>query len=152
MNKQKQNLMIRIILTFMFLTFFCATSFAQETQTITANFIGIKSDKGKLFVALYNTKDSFLEKPFKTAIVAIKDLKSVAVFKDIPVGEYAISVFHDENDNKKMDTSFLGIPKEYIGTSNDAKGFMGPPKYKDAKFTLTKDENKCLTITIDSIF
>lgn len=152
MNKQKQNLMIRIILTFMFLTFFFTPLFAQETQKITANFIEIKSDKGKLFVALYNTKDSFLEKPFKTAIVEIKDLKAVAVFKDIPVGEYAISAFHDENDNKKMDTNFLGIPKEHIGTSNDAKGFMGPPKYKDAKFTLTKNTNKTLTITIDSVF
>mgnify|MGYP005997300017 FL=1 len=38
-----------------------------------------------------------------------------------------------------MDTNFLGIPKEPIGMSNNAKGFMGPPKYKDAKFNVTKD-------------
>lgn len=144
--------MTRIILTFILFVLTYTSSFSQSSQLITVNFTGIKSDKGKLFVALYNAKDSFLEKPFKTAIVNIKDLKSTAVFKDIPVGEYAISAFHDENDNKKMDTNFLGIPKEYIGTSNDAKGFMGPPKYNDAKFTLTKDTNKTLTITINSVF
>ena len=52
---------------------------------------------------------------------------------------YAISVFHDKNDNKKMDTNFIGIPKEPIGCSNGATGFMGPPKYKKAKFTVATD-------------
>lgn len=129
-----------------------AISFAQNAQAIEVNFTGIKSNKGKLFVELYNTKNSFLKKPFKTAIVSIEDLKSTVIFKNIPVGEYAISAFHDENDNKKMDTYFFGIPKEPIGISNDAKGFIGAPKYKDAKFTLIKNENKTLTITIYSIF
>ena len=42
----------------------------------------------------------------------------------------------NENDNKKMDTRIFGIPKEPIAISNDAKGFMGPPKWNDAKFIL----------------
>ena len=41
-----------------------------------------------------------------------------------------------------MDTNFLGMPKEGVGASNDAKGFMGPPKYQDAKFRLTTDAQK----------
>jgi uncharacterized protein (DUF2141 family) len=28
------------------------------------------------------------------------------------------------------------MPKEGVGTSNNAKGRMGPPKYRDAKFTI----------------
>ena len=43
-------------------------------------------------------------------------------------------------------TNFLGIPKEPIGMSNDATGFMGAPKYKDAKFKVTKDT--AITITV----
>lgn len=129
-----------------------AISFAQNAQTIEVNFTGIKSNKGKLLVALYNTETSFLKKPFKTAIVPIENLKSIVTFKNIPVGEYAISAFHDENDNKKMDTYFFKVPKEPIGISNNVKGFYGTPKYKDAKFTLIKNENKTLTITIYSIF
>jgi uncharacterized protein (DUF2141 family) len=35
-----------------------------------------------------------------------------------------------------MDTNFLGIPKEDYGCSNNARGFMGPPKWKDAKFQI----------------
>jgi uncharacterized protein (DUF2141 family) len=66
--------------------------------------------------------------------------------KDIPPGEYAISAFHDANDNKKMDTNLFGIPKEPIGISNNATGFMGPPKYNDAKFTVNKNTTLAITI------
>lgn len=41
-----------------------------------------------------------------------------------------------------MDTNSLGIPIENFGCSNNAKGFMGPPKWKNAKFELSdKDKN-----------
>lgn len=45
-----------------------------------------------------------------------------------------------------MDTNFFGIPKEDYGCSNNARGFMGPPKYDDAKFQLS--ENKTIEIKI----
>ncbi|WP_422091870.1 DUF2141 domain-containing protein [Tenacibaculum ovolyticum] len=114
-------------------------SIAQEKHTITLEFKGIKSNKGSLFVALYNTEGTFLKKPLNGTIVKIVNKKAIAVLKDISDGVYAVSVFHDINDNKKMDTNFLGIPKEPTGMSNNAKGFMGPPKYKDAKFNVLKD-------------
>lgn len=99
----------------------------------------MKSDKGDVYVALYNKKDNFLNKEYKGVIVKITGKKATAVFKEIPKGIYALSAFHDANDNKKMDTNFIGIPKEPIGISNDAKGFMGPPKFKKAKFLVDKD-------------
>ncbi len=114
--------------------------YAQDKNTLIVEFSGMKSDKGKLFVALYNKESEFLKKPFKGVVIEIKNKKAKAIFKEILAGEYAVSSFHDENDNKKMDTNFLGIPKEPIGVSNDAKGFMGPPKYKDAKFEVKQNE------------
>lgn len=143
--------MIRIILTLVITIFSYIISFAQETTyNITANFYGMKNNDGKLFVALYNTKDSFLKKPFKTAIVDIKELKSSVTFSDLPKNNYAISTFHDKNNNGKMDTNFFGIPKEAIGTSNDAKGTFGPPKFKDAKFIV--DKTTSLTIKVAKLF
>ena len=118
---------------------------AQEKHTVTIQFEGMKSNKGNLYVAIYDKEDSFLKKPIKGTIVKIVDKKATVTLKDIPAGMYAVSAFHDANDNKKMDTNFLGIPKEPTGMSNNAKGFMGPPKYKDAKFNVTKD----LTLTIN---
>ena len=68
-------------------------------------------------------------------------------FDDLPEGEYAISIFHDENNNNELDTNFLGIPKEGLGASNDARGHFGPPKYKDVKFYL-KNGSKTITINL----
>jgi uncharacterized protein (DUF2141 family) len=119
---------------------------AQETFNLTVNIAGLNTDKGSLLVGVYSTKENFLKKPFKSDIIKIINKKSMVIFKEIPKGEYAVSFVHDENDNKKMDTNFIGIPKEDFGCSNNATGFMGPPKYEDAKFQLTK--NKTINIKI----
>ncbi len=102
--------------------------------------IGLDTNNGQVFIGLCNKKDEFLKKFYKGTVSKINNHKSVAVFKDLPVGEYAVTIFHDENNNGKLDTNFMGIPNEDYGASNNAKGFMGPPKYSDAKFNLEKDK------------
>ena len=139
--------MQRIIITVsLFLFSFIQQLTAQENHSITIEFTGMESDKGNLYVALYDNKEDFLKKSIKGHIVEVKDKKATVIFKNIPEGEYAVSAFHDENDNKKMDTKIFGIPKEPIGMSNDATGFMGPPKYKDAKFSLKSEVSISITI------
>ena len=91
-------------------------------------------------IGIYNKKESFLKKPIKSTIIKIENKKALVLFRNLPKGIYAVSFVHDENDNKKMDTNFIGIPKEDYGCSNNAIGFMGPPKYKDAKFVLEEDK------------
>ncbi len=121
----------------------------EETFDLTIEISGMDTDKGKVFIALYNSKENFLKssKDNKGTSAIVKNKKAVAYFKGLKKGEYAISLFHDENDNKKMDTKIFGIPKEPYGFSNNATGFMGPPKYKDAKFSL--DSNKTISISVD---
>ena len=139
--------MKKILLTILILfTAILSTSAQEETFNLTINIAGLSSDKGSLLVGVYNTKESFLKKPFESDIIKIINKKSIITFKNIPKGAYAVSFIHDENDNKKMDTNFIGIPKEDFGCSNNAQGFMGPPKYEDAKFQLT--ENKTINIKI----
>lgn len=122
-------------------------SFAQtdETVNVTVNILNLNSNNGKVFVGLYKTKESFLNKGYKYLSTEIKNNTSTVTFKDVPNGVYAISMYHDENDNDKMDSNFLGIPKEDYGCSNNAKGFMGPPKWEDAKFVVA---NKSITQNI----
>ena len=52
----------------------------------------------------------------------------------LPAGQYAVTVYLDANGNGKLDKGFLGIPKEPVGASNNPKGRMGPPSYKDCAF------------------
>jgi uncharacterized protein (DUF2141 family) len=134
-----------LIATLVFSVIFSAKA-QEKTFNLTVNISGLESNKGMLLVGLYNKKEHFLKQQFKGDIVKIENKKSVVIFKNLPKGEYAVSFVHDENDNKKMDKNFFGIPKEEYGCSNNAKGFMGPPKYDDAKFQLS--ENKTIIIKI----
>ncbi|WP_431135066.1 DUF2141 domain-containing protein [Psychroserpens mesophilus] len=120
---------------------------AQELngQEITVVIENLNSNKGQVYISLYNTESSFLDNGYKSTISNIHNKSCTIKFEDIPNGTYAISFFHDENENKKMDTNFLGIPSEDYGCSNNARGFMGPPKWEDAKFEIN---NTSLTQTI----
>ncbi len=123
------------------------TTVTQETQEIHVTITDITSDEGMLYIALYNSEDTFLGKRYKSAMSRIENGKVVTHFTDVPEGIYAVSVFHDENNNQKLDTNFMGIPKEDTGCSNNAKGFMSAPKWEDAKFEL-KDNTAVLEINM----
>ena len=114
---------------------------AQNNYSITVKIEDADSDEGQMFVALYDAEGDFLSKTYKTAKTDIINQQCRITFIDVPEGTYAISIFHDENNNGKLDKNYFGIPKEDYGCSNNATGFMGPPKWKDAKFSLNKDES-----------
>jgi uncharacterized protein (DUF2141 family) len=138
----KKTLLIAVFIFYGVLS----TNAQEKIFDLTINISGLNSNKGTLLVAVYDQKEAFLKKQFIGNTVKIKNKKSIITFKNLPKGEYAVSFLHDENENKKMDTNFFGVPKEDYGCSNNAKGFMGPPKYEDAKFQLTA--NKVIEIRV----
>lgn len=100
---------------------------------------------GTTLISLYNSKENFAAMNNTVSTIRIKpQSKTVRItFHNLPAGEYAFSLFHDGNDNSKLDTNILGIPSEQYGFSNNA-GSFGPAKFSDAKFTLKDDK----TVTI----
>ena len=97
----------------------------------------LQSDQGKVACAIYSEKfaDSFPGmEATQRLFVPIKGNTATCRFSDLKQGLYAVAAFHDENDNGKLDTNWLGIPVEGSGASNGAKGYMGPPKFADAAF------------------
>ncbi|WP_299313548.1 DUF2141 domain-containing protein [uncultured Aquimarina sp.] len=113
--------------------------FAQNnTNSIQISITNIKSDEGNIRIGLYNGEDNFYKKTYKSIAIKAKKGSLTVTLDDIPDGTYAISLFHDENDNKKLDTNFFKIPNEPYGTSNNAKGNFGPPKWIDAKFSVSE--------------
>jgi len=137
--------MIKLIV--LYLSIIMASYAQQPTWDITVKVTDASSNSGKMFIAVYDSKDAFLKDTFVGERSLIEDNSCKVTFKDIPKGEYAVSVFHDENDNGEMDTNLFGVPKEDYGCSNGAKGFMGPPKWEDAKFTLA-DANETIHIKL----
>jgi uncharacterized protein (DUF2141 family) len=49
-------------------------------------------------------------------------------------GTYAVAVYHDENANIKFDKTWIGLPAEGFGVSNNPSMTFGPPDFDDAKF------------------
>jgi uncharacterized protein (DUF2141 family) len=133
-----------IISLFLLSTVFMAG--AQEVE-ITVQIDNISNDKGQMMVALYNKEAQWLKNHFMGAKGSIQNGKCQVVFKNVPEGVYAISTFHDKNGNEKLDMLMGMIPKEPIGTSNNAPMVMGPPKWKDAHFSV-KDVSLQLNITL----
>ncbi|MCB9706468.1 MAG: DUF2141 domain-containing protein [Myxococcales bacterium] len=112
-------------------------SAAEGAATLSIRLSGFRSDEGQVLIAVFRGEAGFPSAPTKawrTAVTRVSSRSARLEIADVPPGAYAISVIHDENGNNELDTNFLGIPKEGIGTSNNAKGRMGPPKYRDAKF------------------
>jgi uncharacterized protein (DUF2141 family) len=128
----------------------CASAFASasaedsKTGTLEVAVAGLESEKGVLIVALLSTPEMFEtgEETFREAKVAIRDGRATARFSDVPYGRYAIKTFHDENSNDKLDTNFVGFPKESFGFSNDAMGKFGPPTFEQASFLIEAPEVK----------
>jgi len=121
--------------------FLSTNAFAGNTGVIEVDVTGLKHDKGKLNIRLHDNATSFPGKPAKSVkgvSVKIENRQAHARFEDVTYGEYAIAVYHDENNNGELDTNFIGIPSEAVGASNNAKGRFGPPKFKDARFVVNK--------------
>lgn len=115
---------------------FAQTQSFHENR-IDAEIDGLHNDKGQVVCGLFVSAADFPKRSDKAAahaVSVITDGRASCEFSGIAPGTYAISVFHDENSNGKMDTNFMGIPREGVGASNNAQGHFGPPKFADAAF------------------
>lgn len=124
---------------FFIVLFFPFIAFSQNEIAVDVH--GVPESKGKISVAVYNTEDGFLkfDKVFKCdSIAAQKGVTHLAI-KDLPEGEYALAVFYDENGNDKLDTNWLGIPKEKVGFSIGKMKPFGPPKYRECSFKVNQN-------------
>ena len=105
---------------------------------------GFDNDDGKAMIGLFNSEENYAESgnQFRRTMSEISDSKVEWIIEDLPFGEYAIKLYHDENENGKMDRNMMGIPKEDYAFSNNATGSFGPADYEDAKFEFVKSGQK----------
>jgi uncharacterized protein (DUF2141 family) len=110
---------------------------APQGNQIHVEIAGLRNDSGQVLCSLFSSAGDFpkkTEKAIDHSASVITDRHAVCEFSGVAPGTYAISVFHDENSNGKLDTNFMGIPREGVGASNGAKGHLGPPKFDAAAF------------------
>ena len=105
--------------------------------------------EGTVVFVLFNSANTFGDLRDPAKVVKQSPAGSQAFYiRDVPRGEYALMVYHDENENGRLDKNFIGIPTEPLGFSNRYKP-KGPPSFKRAAFVLTEDELRHFDVELD---
>ncbi len=104
---------------------------------------------GVVRFALFARAEGFREEDAAVdkGLVTVTNMSATHVFQQVPPGRYAVAVYHDANNNGKLDTNFFGIPTESYGFSNNVMGTFGPPSFQDASF-LVESSNKAISIKL----
>ncbi len=126
-----RNLVVIVLLLIANFTYAQTATYGLEVEIS-----GFRSSEGQVLVQVFNDSKEVL----KSLVVEIRDKKCTFTVGDLPKGQYAIRYFHDENSNRKLDTNFVGIPKEGYGFSNNASGYFGPPAFSKWLFDLDAEE------------
>jgi len=97
---------------------------------------GVEEARGHIRVEIC-TRDTFLKPscPYQ-GVAEAKTGATIVQVADVPPGEYAAQVFHDDTDQGVVHQNLLGIPREAIGFSNDAPLHVHGPRFVDAAFSV----------------
>jgi uncharacterized protein (DUF2141 family) len=113
--------------------------FAQaQTGTLTVDVANVPHREGNV-KAIVQNRSNFLTPQYVACIEVIPTEKSVQmVFKNLPVGEYSVAIYHDLNANNLFDRNWIGYPKEPFAVSNNLRPYkLLYPSFDAAKITLS---------------
>ena len=127
-----------------------STAYAQTgTVAVKVTQLDVK-EGGKTKIGIYDSIGfPSLGKEIDGVDIEVEGASVTYVFKNIPVGKYAIAAFQDSNVDGKLNTNMFGVPKEPYGFSNNKYGMFGPPDFEDVSFDVKEDTSTPLTINLE---
>jgi uncharacterized protein (DUF2141 family) len=91
---------------------------------------------GIIRIAFYKKENKFADEKNFAFTKEVKPTKTGDItftFTDIPTGEYALAMYQDLNNNKKLDTNLVGYPKEPFAFSQNIKPKFSAPTFEECK-------------------
>jgi len=117
-------------------SFLLSAAVCAQAANIKLEISNIQVTEGMVMVAVYDTEANYNGgEPVAVSQIPVSSKKLSIDFPELAEGDYAIKLFHDENNNGKLDTNLVGMPVEGYGFSNNA-GRFGPASYTDARFAV----------------
>ena len=144
--KKIENIKINFLVIITFVILAWSELSSGEIKILVSN---IEEKRGTIHYGVYNNSELFPEESGKILggyEEVSKVIENGLVIDELEESNYAIAIFHDKNSNKKFDT-FFSIPKEKFGFSNNARVFLGPPKFEDASIFV--GQNSVVEIMIE---
>lgn len=127
--------MLNLILSLLFSSLFL-TNVYQKTQVELIINNG-KSDKGLIRVLVFKGSEGFPEDPakaFQSFSFRLEGRRAIAKIVSLPPGKYAITAFHDEDENGEISKNAFGYPTDRFGFSNNPKIFFSIPSFEKCLF------------------
>ncbi len=116
-----------------------------STSKIAIEIKGLRNQKGQICLSLFSQPEGFPgngDRAVATQCIQASDIARAITFENLAPGSYAVSLFHDANSDGKLNTGFLGIPKEGFGFSQNPRIGTSAPRFRDAAFLLTNQGTK----------
>lgn len=114
---------------------------ASQAADIVVRVSGLGEPLGQVGCSLFANATGFPMDSTPARVLWLPaDAKGVTCrFTDVPEGSYAVSIGHDLNGNKRVDTNFVGLPTEQWGVSNNARPSLRAPRFDEAVFKVAAD-------------
>ena len=122
------------------------------TGRVQVTVTGFESEEGQVLVALFLNASGWPDdetRAFGALVLPIRDGQAIADFDDVPAGPFAVSVFHDRDEDRELDAGVFGIPTEDYGFSRDARDLFGPPSFEEARLEVAAMESMSISIKVD---
>ncbi len=112
----------------------------QSNGILTVVINGIDTPTGSVRVAIYNSPDKFLEKKAYafTQNKPVGNNKSLRFDFNMPHGAYAVTCYHDIDDNHDLNKNYMGIPVEPYAMSNNINIKWRRPTFDETKIVFSK--------------
>ena len=111
---------------------------AQDaSKGIKVEVTGFRNDKGRVGCSLWPGPDGFPRDDshiMKHVWAPIKNANGACVFAGVPAGDYAITLFQDEDSSGKFKSNMIGYPLEGYGFSNNVVPMFKAPSFDECKF------------------
>ena len=119
---------MRLLLTS--LLAFGSASGGQPQATLEINVEGLRNARGMLHLCATRNPEHFPDcrgdpQAYRQSVAASSRQLRLT---NVAPGRYALSLFHDQNSNARLDT-FLGVPREGFGFSRNPVIRFGAPKF-----------------------
>ncbi len=137
-----KNLLLWTIAGTLFATYTSITT--QTSGELVLRFEDLRATAGTIEIAIFNSEEDFLQEgqAMKVVRIPVHDDQVTATINDLPYGTYAVTSYHDINDNNEFDRNFLGVPKEPVAVSRMYTKKWRKPRFGEAHFSIAAPEHE----------
>lgn len=99
--------------------------------------LNVRDARGTITVDVHDDDPAkFLKSGGKLARIRVPAVQGETTFCIVvpKAGIYALALYHDRNGNTKLDKTWIGLPSEPFGLSNNPPRRLAMPRHKDSAF------------------